>query len=238
MDILKKQLEKVSKPSLEMPLHQARLRRALMRKFESRPSLLTMLFPKLLPAGLALALVFSIGSAFIKAEQKITPTVSAAEIVNDAIEKVQNLSDAELEEIRIKMSLSADSEIMSTLESAKNASDLSLVSPINLSCSAALELADSGTPALIQTFSDQEPSDCSSAVLIHFGPDTYSTNGFDLLQISNVSENLSYLEYTKDGVRNVLALDEENLPVMTMNYTPAPYDGASATIYMDGESSN
>lgn len=216
MDRLKEQLEKVSKPNVELPLHQARLRRALMGKFEGRPNIFSMTFSKLLPAGLALAMVLSFGSAFLKAEEKITPSVSAAEIINSAMEKVQSLSAEELEEIRQKMNLPSDHEILATLKDAKSANDLSIVTPEIISCEVAETFADSGKPVI--TVEDSTDTNCVNASYFHFGADNYSAEGFNF--ISTTSDDSTYLEYTKDGVRNVIGFDEENLPVLTINYTP------------------
>lgn len=141
MNRLEDHLRKLSKPDLELPLNQRAVRKFMLKRCVSQSNLtfnnllFNMSIYKILPAGLALILIIVVGANFLSNNEEIIPPVSAAEeIVNSSLQKVENLNPEELEQIKQKMNLQEDSEVISILKNAKSASDLKIIEPTKISC--------------------------------------------------------------------------------------------------------
>lgn len=232
MKRLEDQLTTLAKPSVDLPLHRARLRRVLLNstsdRFEGFTSF-TMSFTKLLPASLALFLLFGLVFTF-RAEQAsdfiayIAPDASAEELVNGSIERLQALTSEELEELASERGFTVDG-LFKDLGEASVASDLSFVGMNTVACDSIPEETQTmgfvGSDVLFLQNEDgtQSPSADTPCV-------AYTMAEYDLAltfqgaqEISN-AQGLTAVHYTDaDGNRVVLLLSEDLIPYTGIRFS-------------------
>lgn len=244
MKRLEQQLTALKKPSMDSPLHRAQLRRVLLNSSRTRFgsfTSLTMSFYKLLPASLALVLVFGLAFTFRSGQtpdyvRYVAPTASAQELVTQVLENVKNLSTEDLAAIQENGSLPSD-EMLQILADAVTAPDLNYMEYKTITCAEAAQGIASGMPSVSTmhfTFpqSDATTSDvaeiilgdeegCTSAYEIQARPDARFPNGFSEVHSFEgdyVEAPLTYLEYTKSNGDHVyLGLSEDLSPVYAGN---------------------
>lgn len=221
MNRVENHLKEMAKPDLDFPLHQAKTRRLLLQKFERRSKLLfNMSFRKLLPVGIALVLILLLAPTLLPKPTPIVAPVSAAEkLINDALQKVQSMSPEALEKIRQKMNLDKNGEIVSILENAKYAPDLTIVDPVSISCEEA-ERPFKG-PVDFMTSVEGNIDECKSAKRYRF---LMEKPGFDLININGKNDDLIYLKYTQGPNHMVIGINQENLPLMILNLNVVAQD--------------
>lgn len=242
MKRLEEQLVEVSKPSVDLPLHRMRLRGVLLDSSRSRFgsfNSLFMSFTKLLPAGLALILIFGVAFTFRSQTpdyvQYVAPTASAEELVNNTIEHLKSLSSEELEKIATERGFTVDG-IFADLQNAIAADDLSLAQLTPLSCD---ELGEEGHAIFSYDMDAVEeedgsftlPSDSCYAFRVNFGPDRTSSTGYSQIYSFNgptavaEAKGLTPIEYTtSDGDRVGLFITEDFFPTMGVYYDPSVED--------------
>lgn len=244
MKRLEDQLTSLSKPTVDLPLHRAQLRRVLLnsssKRFGSFTSF-TMTFSKLLPASLALVLVFGLAFTFRSQTpdyvRYVAPTASAEELVNSTVEHLKSLTADELEQLAADRGFTVDG-IFKDLSDAALASDLALAPLNSVSCeelSSQSESIDSigvvGSDVQFSvnedgTQSPQAGAPCA-AVLIHLDADQNSSTGYDFgvsfqgaEEISN-AQGLTGVQYTDaKGERVLLLLTEDPIPYSGVHFSP------------------
>lgn len=239
MKRLEEQLTALVKPSVELPLHRAQLRRAVLNSSHPRFGSFTrfsMSFSKLLPASLALVLVFGLAFAF-RSEQVpdfityVAPDASAEELVNGTLEHLQSLSADELEQLAVERGFTVDG-IFSDLQNAIAADDLSLAQLTPLSCD---ELGEEGYTGFSYDVDAAEgedgvisPSEPCYAFRVNFGSDRTSETGYSEVYVFNGSiavaeaKGLTPIQYTTaDGDRVGLFITEDFFPTMGIYYDPS-----------------
>jgi len=231
---------------------------------------------KILPAGAALILIIGITSTLL-----FSPVNAAEAMVDEALQKVESLSLEQLEQMKQRMNLQGDNELISLLKNAKSASDLKIVESVKISCGEVEKITeaqkntsgvDVSTPGMKVDISgeagvkvnmpgiDFNTSGDNVAVNmpgINFntsgsaqnkiiektvvGGETYSNftivdakkgcknplrwdfkgESSDKLVLidANNSQVVTYLEYTQNGTRMVLALNQNSLPLKTLEYS-------------------
>lgn len=244
MKRLEDQLTTLAKPSVDLPLHRARLRRVLLNstsdRFEGFTSF-TMSFTKLLPASLALFLLFGLVFTF-RAEQAsdfiayIAPDASAEELVNGSIERLQALTSEELEELASERGFTVDG-LFKDLGEASVAPDLDLLTMNPISCddvdaqSQILNIMGFlGSDVIFTqnedgTESPKADTPCA-AYTVHLEADQTSSVGYDFgftfqgaQEISN-AQGLTAVHYTDaDGNRVVLLLSEDLIPYTGIRFS-------------------
>lgn len=242
MNRFEEKFQKISKPDLDFPHNQRALRQVLLKKIENRSNpLLTMFFKKLLPTGLALALILVVGPNLFPNNQIVIPPVSAAEqMVNNVLEKIKHLTPEEINEINQKMGLETSPEengFIELLKEAKAAPDLKLVEPMKFSCEEFREMEKNkvSNPELTQvsikfesTFAgisdgseesnellypfSLENENCKTVLKFSFENDNNITNYIDADLDNDGQPNMNFIEYTKGDIQRIIGIDSENLP--------------------------
>lgn len=235
MKRLEEQLTALVKPSVDLPLHRAQLRRAVLNSSHPRFGSFTrfsMSFSKLFPASLALVLVFGLAFTFRSQTpdyvQYVVPDASAEELVNGTLEHLQSLSADELEQLAAERGFTVDG-IFSDLQNAIAADDLSLAQLTPLSCDelskeAYIDISDIsyGEDGVISL------SEPCYAFRVNFGPDRTSEFGYSPVYVFHGSiavaeaKGLTPIQYTTaDGDRVGLFITEDFFPTMGIYYDPS-----------------
>lgn len=239
----------MNKSTPDLPLHRARLRRALLASPQFEGSSIFM--KKLLPIGLALILLLTLNTVQdSNSTLEITPQVSAQELIEDTIQNLQNLSEDELQAIEDRLEWG---DAFSPLRSAQMAHDLSYVEFQSLSC-ADVEVyseepmqSENAFDVMMVSDVDFTNPDCKALLFIHELAQDSSTmpldRDFRLVNVFDQSvdsfDQLTYVQFqSPDGAINILGIDSNLTPIVSFGFGDGALSpGASLTI-TSGETEN